>query len=116
MVTASEVDSTTDGKEKALAAGEKAPTAATLAVCGAVFSKGGRGFRVAAPKNGADAPASSAGAHGGLSFRAFATLCTLLASSTQGDVRSQARLVFFLVDEDADGVISRGELRDFVAT
>lgn len=29
---------------------------------------------------------------------------------------SQARLVFFLVDEDADGVISRDELRNFVAT
>ena len=44
---------------------------------------------------------TAAEAHGGLSFRTFATLCTLLASSSQGDVHSQARLVFFLVDENA---------------
>ena len=80
-------------------------------MCGAVFSKGGRGMRLCPT----DKP-TSADAKGGLSFRAFATLCTLLAASKQGDVDSQARLVFFLVDEDAGGVISRNELCGFVAT
>ena len=61
-------------------------------------------------------PRCVADSHGGLSFRTFATLCTLLASSSHGDVHSQARLVFFLVDENADGVISRDELCGFVAT
>ena len=112
-------------KQKASAAGVDKPTEATLAVCGAVFSQGGRGMRVGihpAATTAQDAespsslPATSAETYGGLSFRTFATLCTLLASSTQGDVRSQARLVFFLVDEDADGVISRAELKSFVAT
>ena len=84
---------------------------AAHAVCGAVFAKGGRGMRLCPT----DTP-TSADKHGGLSFRAFATLCTLLASSNQGDVDSQARLVFFLVDEDADGVVSRDELTSFVAT
>ena len=84
---------------------------AARAVCGAVFSKGGRGMRLCPT----DKP-TRAEAKGALSFRAFATLCTLLAASEQGDVHSQARLVFFLVDEDADGVISRDELRGFVAT
>ena len=51
---------------------------AARAVCGTVFSKGGRGMRLCVT----DRP-TSADANGGLSFRAFATLCTLLASSTQ---------------------------------
>ena len=87
---------------------DAATSSATRAVCGAVFSRGGRGMRLV--------PSAASPAEGGLSFRTFATLCTLLASSSQGDVTSQARLVFFLADEDADGVISRAELRDFVAT